>query len=108
MPLPSLIDGSSSNEPNFTAALENLDEYICFAVYGDRGEDLGHAIGRIRQLFEKDSEGAYLRLTYLGCSDEYYQWYIKQEGKRDGLPVDCYHHLCRRHVTRCSRGCGGF
>ena len=107
VPLPSLIDGSSSNEPNFTAALENLDEYICFAVYGDRGEDLGHAIGRIRQLFEKDSEGAYLRLTYLGCSDEYYQWYIKQEGKRDGLPVDCYHHLCRRHVTRCSRAVGG-
>ncbi|CAE7606234.1 unnamed protein product [Symbiodinium sp. CCMP2592] len=107
VPLPSLIDGSSSNEPNFTSALENLDEYICFAVYGDRGEDLGHAIGQIRQRFEKDSEGAYLQLAYLGCSDEYYQWYVKQEGKRDGLPADCYHHLCRRHVTRCSRAVGG-
>ncbi|CAJ1394644.1 unnamed protein product [Effrenium voratum] len=101
--LPTLVDGSSCSELNFTAAFENLESYLCFAVHGDRSEELGCAIGRVLSRYEKDSDGAYLQLAYEGCDDEYYRWYIQNEGKQGGLPKDCLHHLCRRHVSRCGR-----
>ena len=107
IPLPVMIDGAASSELNFTASFENLDAYIFFMVYGDRGQELGHAVGKILQRFEKDSEGCSVQLQYLGCSDPYYRWYIEHEGERGGLPRNAYHHLCRRHHMRCARALGG-
>ena len=103
---PILIDGASVSELNFSAACENLDDFIYFIVYGDDGKELGGAIAKILQKHEKDSDGVYLELKYLGCSEGYYRWYIQNEGRRGGLPREVYHHLCRRHVSRCSRALG--
>ncbi|CAE7744742.1 unnamed protein product, partial [Symbiodinium pilosum] len=100
---PTLIDGACCSELNFAAAFENLDNYVYFVVYGDDGNELGCAVAEILNRFERDSEGAYLELKYLGCSDGYYRWYFQHEGQRGGLPRGACHHLCRRHVTRCSR-----
>ena len=94
---------STSNERNFSSGYENLDEFICFVIYGDDGCELGHAVAKIEERFEKDSDGAYITVKYLGCSDPYYRWYYQHEGGRGGLPRGCYHHLCRRHHSRCAR-----
>ena len=87
--LPSLIDVGTCSGLNFVAGIENLEDNISSLVYCDRGEELGHAIAKVSERFEKDTGGAFLVLEYMECSDEYDRWYVQHEGKRGGLPRRC-------------------
>lgn len=53
--------------------------------------------------YEVNSDGIFVDLTYRGTDSSYYRWYIDNKGKRGGLPKEPYHHLCRRHASRCCR-----
>ena len=50
---PTLIDGSSCNELDFTAGFENIDEFLVFVIYGDQVEELGHAVGLVISRYDK-------------------------------------------------------
>ena len=77
-----------------------------FEVLGERFERLGLAVGQVIRRYEVNSDGMFLDLRYLGTNNPYYRWYIDNEGKAGGLPRDAYHHVCRRHASRCSQNFG--
>ena len=70
---------------------------------GDANESLGYAIGKITEFCPCEDTGAHVELTYLGCENEFYRWYIEHEGDQGALPKGYSHHLCRRALTTCMR-----
>ena len=104
--IPVLQDGSSMGERLFKEAGESGFEYIVFEALGDRFEKLGYAVCKVAHVYPGDSQGRYLDLKYLGTNNPYYKWFIENEGKPGGLDKDAYHHLCRRHASRCSVNLG--
>ena len=104
--IPVLQDGSTLGERLFREAGDSGFEYLVFEVLGDRFEKLGFAVARVEHVYPGDSEGRYLDLKYLGTNNPYYRWFIENEGKPGALDKDAYHHLCRRHASRCSVNLG--
>ena len=104
--VPALQDGSVLSERLFKEAGEGDFEFLVFEVLGDRLERLGLAVGRATHVYPSDSEGRDVDLRYLGTNNDYYRWFIDNEGRPGGLDRHAYHHLCRRHASRCSRNLG--
>ncbi|CAE7392395.1 abcC8 [Symbiodinium microadriaticum] len=103
---PELRDGASMSEQSFRAVTESDFDFILFEVLGDRFEKLGLAVGKVSHKFPVDGDGMYLELSYVATDNPYYRWYIENEGRPKGLPSGAYHHLCRRHASRCNRAIG--
>ena len=104
--VPPLNDGAAMGEIYFREAVGSDFDYLVFEVLGDRYERLGLAVGKVTQKYEVSSDGMFVDLTYLGTDNPYYRWYIENEGHKGGLPTNSYHHLCRRHASRCSHNFG--
>ena len=94
------------SEQSFRTVTESDFDFILFEVLGDRFEKLGLAVGKVNHKYPVDGDGMYLELSYVGTDNPYYRWYIENEGRPKGLPSGAYHHLCRRHASRCNRAIG--
>ena len=98
-----LHDGATMGELQFRSAAGAEYDFLVFEVLGDGFERLGLAIGEVTTKYEVNSDGMFIDLTYRGTDSSYYQWYIDNKGKPGGLPKEPYHHLCRRHASRCCK-----
>ena len=104
--VPPLHDGATMGEIFFREAVGSSFDYLVLEVLGERFERLGLAVGQVIRRYEVNSDGMFLDLRYLGTNNPYYRWYIENEGRAGGLPRDAYHHVCRRHASRCSHNFG--
>ncbi|CAE7825917.1 unnamed protein product [Symbiodinium sp. CCMP2592] len=102
-PIPLLNQGSRLSLTEFEDAYGSLEDLIIFQVMGDSNEPHGYAIGKINKFYPCEDTGAHVELSYLGCEDGFYRWYIEHEGEAGGLPKDYSHHLCRRALSTCIR-----
>ncbi|OLQ14933.1 hypothetical protein AK812_SmicGene929 [Symbiodinium microadriaticum] len=102
-PIPMLYQGFRLSLEAFEDAYGTLEDFIIFEALGDSNESLGYAIGRINRFFPTEEGGAHIELSYLGCENSFYRWYIEHEGEPGGLPRGWSHHLCRRSLTTCCR-----
>ncbi|CAE7350386.1 hypothetical protein AK812_SmicGene23458 [Symbiodinium microadriaticum] len=69
-------------------AYATLEDYIIFQVMGDSNEALGYAVGKINKFYHCEDTGAHIELTYLGCENEFYRWYIEHEGEPGTQPLE--------------------
>ena len=100
---PLLTQGMRLSMEEIEEAYATLEDYIIFQVMGDSNEALGYAVGKINKFYHCEDTGAHIELTYLGCENEFYRWYIEHEGEPGGLPKNYSHHLCRCALSICMR-----
>ena len=74
----------------FRASWGSVREFILIEAVDKHHRPQGYAILQITQRYVADNDGAFCLGTYCGCSDEYYQWWTKNE-----LSPGAYHHFCR-------------
>lgn len=79
----------------FQAAWGSVREFILIEAVDKHHRPQGYAILQITQRYVADNDGAFCLGTYCGCSDEYYQWWTKNE-----LVPGAYHHFCRAASMR--------
>ena len=97
-PIPLLNQGMRLSLSEFERAYGTLEDLIIFQVMGNENESLGYAIGKIEKFYT-----THVELSYLGCENEFYRWYIEHEGEPGALPKGYSHHLCRRALSTCTK-----
>ena len=83
----------------FHAAWASVRDFVIVETLDDGGRPQGHAILRVTQAYQCDDDGAFAKATYLGCSDEYYQYWVDND-MRPGT----FHHFCRANTLKTCRG----
>ena len=86
---------------DFDASARGLNEFILFEVHDSRRRPQGLAVGQIIQVYKPDRDGAFVSLTYTGCSDQYYDWW-----RRNDMAAGAFHHLCRTEIRNCESKVG--
>ena len=86
---------------DFDASVRGLNEFILFEVHDSRRRPQGLAVGQIIQVYKPDRDGAFVSLTYTGCSDQYYDWW-----RRNEMAAGAFHHLCRTEIRNCESKVG--
>ena len=77
-----LVDGEHVTATTFESLFYASVNHYLIEIYDDNYKAVGQAVTEARGRFLPDSAGAFVRLKYLGCNDEHYQWYIENEGAR--------------------------
>lgn len=65
-------------------------DFVVVEALDDAGKGQGLGLVKVRQIYQADEDGAFAYVTYLGCSDQYYDWWTKNE-----MDKDACHHFCR-------------
>lgn len=78
------------SEEDFKATWNTVREYALIETMDDKGKPQGEAIVQVQQLYKPDGDGAFGLVNYVACSDEYYEWWTKNEFR-----MDTHHHFCR-------------
>ena len=88
-------------EDLFGKAYQKIHDFIFFECLDDNGKPQGYAIGEIQKKYRADSDGAFVELRYVQCTDDYYRhWVSEQSGER------LFHHLCSHSLSTCKRKIG--
>lgn len=80
---------------DFKTAWSGVREFILIETMEDGGKSQGEALMRMEQMYQAGNDGAFALTTYMGCSDEYYQYRVTNEMCRN-----TYHHFCRNTSLR--------
>ena len=65
----------------FKAFWEAASDFILFECLDDSGKGQGLAVGAITSRYHPDADGGFLKLDYVGASDEYYTHWIVDQGR---------------------------
>ena len=77
-------------ESDFKGLWSSIRGLVVIETLDDGGKPQGAALLRIDQLYKADGDGGFAKATYLGCSDEYYQWWVDNQ-----MGANVFHHFCR-------------
>eukprot|EP00435_Cladocopium_sp_Y103_P015762 s1497_g3.t2 len=92
----------SYSDADFRAAWSAVRELVLIETLDDRGSAQGQAIVYMDQLYKADNDGSFAKVTYVACSDEYYQWWTEND-----MGPNVFHHFCRSSSLRsCSSKVG--
>ena len=96
-----LVDGVHVSGVTFQSMYYAAVNHYLIEVCDDKYKGIGQAIAEAKGRFLPDEGGAFIRLRYLGCNNEHYQWYIENEGRAGGLPEGALHHFCKVDAKQC-------
>jgi len=80
----------SYSERDFNDVWGSVKDYLLIETLDNDGKSQGHAVVEMVRKYPADTDGAFAMIGYCACSDQYYDWWTKNE-----LRADCYHHFCR-------------
>lgn len=80
---------------DFRAHWSAVRDCILIETLDDSGRPQGEAIVHVEQLYQADEDGAFGLVSYIACSDEYYQYWTKND-----MSQNTYHHFCRASSVR--------
>lgn len=98
---PAVRDVFQFSVPEFEAMWDAVREHLLIEVYDNGGRPQGYAVVKVTKQFKADKDGAFFLCQYLGCSDEYYSYWVSNE-----MSADPYHHVCRSSLRTCKRKVG--
>ena len=75
---------------DFKALWASVRELVLIETLDDRGRAQGEAVVHMDQLYQCDADGSFAKVSYIACSDEYYQWWCENE-----MGDNVFHHFCR-------------
>ena len=70
-------------------------------VCDDQAHPQGLALCQVSKTYEPDRDGAFASLTYIHCTDPYYDYWRRNEMTPGG-----FHHFCRSAIKTCQRKVG--
>jgi len=94
-----LVDGAHVSSVTFQSMYYAEVTHYLIEVYDDKYKGIGQAVTAKGRFLPEG--GAFIRLRYLGCNNEHYQWYIENEGRTGGLPEGALHHFCKVDAKQC-------
>ena len=72
---------------DFKTPWASVRELVVIETLDDKGKPQGEALVRMDQLYQADADGAFAKVSYVACSDEYYQWWVDHDmGTNQYLP----------------------
>ena len=80
---------------DFRALWASLRELAVIETLDDKGKPQGFALVHMDQMYQAAADGGFAKVSYLACSDEYYQWWVDNE-----LGPNFFHHFCRHETLK--------
>ena len=87
---------------DFHALWTSVREFLLIETLDNAGHSQGHAVVEMVQAYQDDQDGAFGTIRYVGCSDEYYAYWVDNE-----MPRGVHHHFCRSSSLRSCKKQGG-
>ena len=80
---------------DFKTLWASVRELVVIETLDDKGKPQGEALVRMDQLYQADADGAFAKVSYVACSDEYYQWWVDHD-----MGPNTFHHFCRHDTLK--------
>eukprot|EP00438_Fugacium_kawagutii_P035486 Skav230564 [mRNA] locus=scaffold2372:215072:220645:- [translate_table: standard] len=74
----------------FKSLWTSVRDFILIEALDHQGKAQGLALLAVQQVYKADDSGAFAIAKYVGCSDQYYQYWVTNE-----MDSETYHHFCR-------------
>ena len=83
------------SDEDFRTLWSSVRELAVIGTLDDHGKAQGSALVHLDQLYQADADGAFAKLSYIACSDPYYQWWVDHD-----MGPNVFHHFCRHDTLK--------
>lgn len=85
-------------QDEFHTLWTSVREFLLIETLDNKGQSQGCAVVEMLQAYKDDQDGAFGTVRYIGCSDEYYAYWVDND-----MPRGVHHHFCRSSSLRSCR-----
>ena len=82
-------------QEDFQAIWASVRELALIETLDNAGKAQGQALVSMDQLYKADADGSFAKVSYIACSDEYYQWWVDHD-----MGANVFHHFCRHGTLK--------
>ena len=97
---PSVRNAAGFTQAEFEALWDSITEFVLMECLDNKGKAQGLGLFQVGQRYRADRDGGFLSGQYIACTDEFYDYWRKNEMQAG------YHHFCRAPLARCQHKVG--